>query len=135
MPVPLHRDELAFLRAQVANARAHLEAVGLDALPDGVAEAIEAALRVLHASSGVARAPSEDPGERAHQAARAHLDACNEALYRQEVEGDDDVSSPAFGPYCGREDCMVREVLAAAWPALEADAALNARSGETSGRR
>lgn len=53
---------------------------------------------------------SHDYGHEAHRAAMAHLDACFEAEF--EEEGD----TPASAPFCGCSDCVVREVLYAAWP-------------------
>ena len=53
--------------------------------------------------------------EEAHTTARAHLIACWEA----EFDEDADVENPASSPYCGCETCIVREVLYAAYPALE----------------
>jgi hypothetical protein len=67
---------------------------------------------------------AHDAGWAAHQAAIAHLQACEEALYAaEEAEDPSAVESPAVGPYCGCSDCDVRETLAAAWPILLDDAA------------
>jgi len=54
-------------------------------------------------------------------AAEQHLQACWEA---QEAEEDaEDLTtlpeSPAVGPFCGCTTCLVREVLAGAWPKIE----------------
>lgn len=62
-----------------------------------------------------------DVGYEAQQLAEAHLIACSEAMY-DAYEDEEPPESPAFGPYCGCDTCIVREVLASAWPALEADA-------------
>lgn len=62
-----------------------------------------------------------DYGHQARQAAVAHLRACQDALYAQEdAEPDETIESPAVGLYCACDDCEVREVLAAAYPILEA---------------
>lgn len=52
----------------------------------------------------------------AQRAAETHLAACQEALWAEE-EGTD-VESPALGPFCGCDTCIVREILHAAWPHL-----------------
>ena len=49
----------------------------------------------------------------AQRRAEEHLAACEEALHDELPE------SPATAPYCGCDTCMVREVLAAAWEALQ----------------
>jgi hypothetical protein len=60
------------------------------------------------------------PGWAAHQAAQQHLTKVWEALYAQEeAEDGEDIDSPAFGPFCGCETCVIRETLAAAWPVIE----------------
>lgn len=59
-----------------------------------------------------------DYGLEAHEAAEAHLDACHEAEYYAEEFGEENVESPAFGPFCGCTTCVVREVLEVAWPIL-----------------
>lgn len=54
-------------------------------------------------------------------AAERHLRLCDEALELEE-ETEDPANlppSPASGPYCGCETCVVREVLAGAWPTIE----------------
>lgn len=56
----------------------------------------------------------------AYKAAVAHLEACHDALYAEEAGMDDDVSSPASAPFCGCDDCQVRETLYAAFPILRA---------------
>jgi hypothetical protein len=68
--------------------------------------------------------PTErDFGIEMQAAAEAHLAACWEAFY-VETENDDEydgeaLPSPAIGPFCGCETCVVREVLAGAWPVIE----------------
>jgi hypothetical protein len=59
-----------------------------------------------------------DYGQDAHQAAIAHLAACFEALDAEEAG--ESVDSPASAPFCACEDCVVREVLHAAFPILQA---------------
>jgi hypothetical protein len=56
------------------------------------------------------------------QSAEAHMEAVWAAFYADEEAepGDAEVPSPAVGPFCGCETCVVREVLAGAWPAIEA---------------
>jgi len=76
---------------------------------------------------------TRDFGLEAHQAAEAHLHACQAALdyedygdYYADLDEDsdgEDVELPDYpedmaGPYCGCQTCMVREVLHAAWPIL-----------------
>jgi hypothetical protein len=63
-----------------------------------------------------------DPGPAIQRAAEAHLSACWEAHYAEEEaeDGAEEVPSPAFGPFCGCETCIVREVIAGAWPVIEA---------------
>jgi hypothetical protein len=54
------------------------------------------------------------------QAAERHLLLCWEASYEEEnAEVGTEVPSPAVGPFCGCETCVVREVLAGAWPKIE----------------
>jgi len=75
----------------------------------------------------MATTSDQDVGMRAHAAAVTHLHACYAALdardsgvTRDDVDAVDD---PASAPFCGCEDCMVREVLHAAWPILSGEAA------------
>lgn len=49
-----------------------------------------------------------------HRKAAAHLVACTEAFYADQ-DGEEDVESPAAAPFCGCDDCIVREVLVVAW--------------------
>ncbi len=70
-----------------------------------------------------------DYGIEAQYSAEIHLDLCDAALYAQEagVEDEDELlgqapASPAVGPYCGCQTCVVREVLAIAWPIFHAAA-------------
>jgi hypothetical protein len=72
--------------------------------------------------------PRRDHRFAAHKAAVAHLAACFEHLDHQSevdagyADADAAVTDPASAPFCGCEDCMVREVLHAAWPHLLAEA-------------
>lgn len=52
----------------------------------------------------------------AHKKAEEHLAACNEAMFDDDGNEAIDKESPAVGPYCGCETCMIREVL---WAAKE----------------
>jgi hypothetical protein len=49
------------------------------------------------------------------RAAEHHLEACYDAMY-DEADAPD---SPAVGAFCGCNRCIVREVLAGAWPQIE----------------
>lgn len=66
-----------------------------------------------------------DWGYEAQRAAEKHLAACQEAEWGAEEllgaggELADTPESPACGPFCGCETCVVREVLHAAWPVFE----------------
>jgi hypothetical protein len=51
--------------------------------------------------------------------AEIHLDACYEAMYDETDHPDLQITSPSVGPFCGCNRCIVREVLAGAWPAIE----------------
>ena len=55
-----------------------------------------------------------DHARQAHDTAMAHLTACWEAMDAEKAG--ESVDSPASAPFCGCEDCTVREVLHAAWP-------------------
>lgn len=60
-----------------------------------------------------------DYGAEAQRAAEDHLDACFEALEREETaEPGEEVDSPAVGAFCGCQTCCVRETLHASWPFL-----------------
>lgn len=48
------------------------------------------------------------------RAAEKHLDACYDALVMVE-DGEEEIDDPAYGPFCGCNTCVVREVLSAAW--------------------
>jgi hypothetical protein len=62
-----------------------------------------------------------DPGPAIHDAAAAHLEAVWAAFYAWEEDpGAVEVASPAVGPFCGCETCMIRETIAGAWPVIEA---------------
>ncbi len=54
----------------------------------------------------------DDPGFVAHQAAERHMAAVWAAFYAEEdgEEGEELVESPAFGPFCGCDTCIIREV-------------------------
>jgi hypothetical protein len=61
-----------------------------------------------------------DFGYEAQKAAEAHLAACQEAYWELEdgeMSGEES-DSPAVGPFCNCDTCIVREVLHAAWPFL-----------------
>lgn len=64
--------------------------------------------------------PTRDRHHDAHQAAMAHVDACEAARWAEETgeyEGDTPPVMPVTaGPYCACDTCDVRETLAAAWP-------------------
>lgn len=67
-----------------------------------------------------------DFGPDMQTAAERHLAACWEAFYaEEEAEDDQEVPSPAIGPFCGCETCVVREVIAGAWPVIEKYFTLN----------
>lgn len=61
-----------------------------------------------------------DWGHAMQVAAEKHLDAVNEAFSAYEEGRTPEVEDPSWGPYCGCETCVVREVLAGAWPVIEA---------------
>lgn len=56
-----------------------------------------------------------------HRKAVNHLLACAEAFYAEQ-NGDTEVKSPAVAPFCGCDDCVVREILVIAWTDLIAGA-------------
>jgi predicted Fe-S protein YdhL (DUF1289 family) len=58
--------------------------------------------------------------ERVQHAAEDHLNACLEALdaYDANVQ----VNNPAYGPFCGCNTCVVREILSVTWDLMEAEA-------------
>lgn len=62
-----------------------------------------------------------DHGVAMQQAAERHLEAVWAAFYADEEaeDGAEPVESPAVGPFCGCEVCLVRETLAGAWPEIE----------------
>lgn len=64
---------------------------------------------------------TDDLAYRMQQAAERHLDECWEAYYAAEEEPDPDKwpPSPAIGPFCGCQTCLVREVLHAGWRVFE----------------
>lgn len=68
-----------------------------------------------------------DLGQQAHAAAVAHLEACDtwesfggacDDCDVDECPGAPENEPDTAGPYCGCQDCVVREVLHAAWPFL-----------------
>lgn len=59
---------------------------------------------------------SRDYGKEAQAAAEAHLDAVYEYAFDN---SDPDAEDPAYAPFCGCQTCVVREVLASAWPVIE----------------
>lgn len=65
---------------------------------------------------------TRDVGRLMHQAALAHWRAVQEAddhyAECEEAECSHVVDDPSLAPYCGCEDCVVREVLAGAWPVI-----------------
>lgn len=56
-----------------------------------------------------------------HQKAKVHLIECMEAFYDESEDGEE-IESPAVAPFCGCDDCIVREVLVVAWTDLIAGA-------------
>ncbi len=67
-----------------------------------------------------------DLGLAMQQAAERHMALVWEAHYAQEDADDPsiEIPTPAVGPFCGCETCVVREILAGAWPVIEAYFAL-----------
>lgn len=62
--------------------------------------------------------------QRVQRLAEEHLSACNEALYDDEGTISGEIvgrDSPAIGPYCGCDTCIVREVLWVTWEAFMAE--------------
>ena len=59
---------------------------------------------------------------RVQRAAEQHLAACQEAFWAMEERGEIDAASPAFGPFCGCDTCVVREVLSVCWDEMLAEA-------------
>lgn len=64
-----------------------------------------------------------------HEVAEKHLAACNNYLfYTEDPWSDPDVEPPedvAFGPYCGCDTCVVREVLTAVYYHVHPNAVVN----------
>lgn len=60
-----------------------------------------------------------DYGNLMQAAADAHMEKVWNAFYAEEETGEE-VESPAVGPFCGCETCVTREILAGAWPVIEA---------------
>ncbi len=66
-----------------------------------------------------------DHGYLAHQAAVRRLNALDDVLDAELEEYEQATASldpPLLAPYCGCQDCVVREALTAAWPHLLAAA-------------
>jgi hypothetical protein len=61
-----------------------------------------------------------DWGYEAQQAAEARLALCEQWRWHYD-DGDPEPEEPdpSIAPYCGCDTCIVREVLAAAWPIVE----------------
>ena len=116
-------DAAGLQAARVQAARDELSGLDLDALPAAARETITRTLAMLTGDLSGRRMPA-DVGQRAHEAVTEHLSGCWEAMYREEQSDDpaDWPESPACAPFCGCEDCVLRETLHAAWPVFEADA-------------
>lgn len=66
---------------------------------------------------------SDDFETRVQRKAEQHLADCNEAAWWDETgEEGPPPESPAFGPYCGCDTCIVREVLSVCWEEMRAEA-------------
>lgn len=77
----------------------------------------EAALRRRRARLFVEEGP--DWVAMIQAAAEVHFEKVNNAYGLEEEAGTDaDVDNPAWAPYCGCTICIVREVLAGAWPVI-----------------
>lgn len=61
----------------------------------------------------------DDPGPEIQAAAERHLRAVIETEEYLDEHPEAELCSPAVGPFCGCETCLVREVLAGAWPKIE----------------
>lgn len=72
-----------------------------------------------------------DWGARIQAAAERHLNAVSDAEFELENDPDSKALSPAVGPWCGCSTCLVREVLAGAWPEIESYFALRVTEGVT----
>ncbi len=65
--------------------------------------------------------PAEDDFEaRVQRKAEAHLAACNDYAWSEDL--DQERPNPAYGPYCGCDTCIVREVLSVCWDEMLAEA-------------
>jgi hypothetical protein len=60
----------------------------------------------------------EDVGTEIQRKAEEHLMKCQEQLFGEEEGTDTGVEVETFGPYCGCDTCIVREVLGVAWDSL-----------------
>ena len=60
----------------------------------------------------------EDVGTEIQRKAEEHLMKCQEQLFGEEEGTDTGVEVETFGPYCGCDTCIVREVLGIAWDSL-----------------
>jgi hypothetical protein len=66
---------------------------------------------------------------RIQRAAERHLELCWSALYAiEDAPAGTTVYSPAVADFCGCDVCVTREVLAGAWPEIEAHFALGGGS-------
>jgi len=59
-----------------------------------------------------------DYGHEAHQAAVQRWEQLHDALYAEECGEEPEWPEDMTAPYDGCEDCIVREILTAAWPFL-----------------
>lgn len=71
----------------------------------------------LRRRARTALAAAPDWGMRMQEAAERHISAVSDAYFREE-NGEQDVESPAAAPYDGCDTCMIREILAGAWPVM-----------------
>ena len=60
-----------------------------------------------------------DYGYEAHRAAKERWQQLHEALSIEESGGEPDWPEDMVAPYDGCEDCVIREILTAAWPFLQ----------------
>lgn len=60
--------------------------------------------------------------QRVQRKAGEHLAACHEAMEAYSEHPDADVENPAYGPFCGCDTCVVREVLSVCWEEMLAEA-------------
>lgn len=62
---------------------------------------------------------TRDYGYEAHRAAMQRWEALEAALSAEEVGEEPEWPEDMFAPYDGCDDCVVREILHAAWPLLQ----------------